>query len=277
MRERLSTLKQQLITRVTIAPFVRAFELLPKSQAARILERVHVEGRLDYRPCDIRMELQSGYQVSRLRSCKKEPETVRWLERELRRGDVLCDIGANVGAYSLVAHAATRGECRIYAFEPSFSTFAALCRNVQLNNCGNAIVPLPIALSDQTAITSFNYFSVTVGAALHTAGEAIDYKGEQFRPELILPTLSYRLDDLAEHLRLAAPTHLKIDVDGIELSVLRGAERALSSVRSVLLEVEQGSTRHGDIAQYLHSMGFVSRGIYPAITEGFANAEFARI
>ena len=50
--------------------------------------------------------------------------------------------------------------------------------------------------------------------------------------------LAYRLDDLISTFRLPPPTHLKIDVDGIEGAILRGAPMALKGVSSVVLEVE---------------------------------------
>lgn len=220
-----SAVKRTLTDRLAVKPFARAFELLPRAQAVRILEAVRLIGSLDYPASAIQMELVSEYQLSRLKSCLKEPETITWIERTVRPGDVLYDVGANVGAYSLVTHAATCGRAQVYAFEPSFSTFSALCRNLQLNRCGAAVLPLQIALSDRTGLLPFNYSSVRVGAALHSVGEPLDLHGRPFEPELVQMVLSYRLDDLVSELALAPPTNVKVDVDGAEQAVLRGAER----------------------------------------------------
>ena len=55
-------------------------------------------GRLDYAASRIDMCVNSPWQLYRLRSCAKEPETVQWLESMVRPGDTFYDIGANVGA-----------------------------------------------------------------------------------------------------------------------------------------------------------------------------------
>ena len=274
-RSRLSAAKHRLVDVLTVTPFVRGFEWLPRRQAAQILERVQLQGTLDYPSANILMETESTYQVSRLRSCVKEPETVQWIERELKKKDVFYDIGANVGAYSLVANAVASG-CRVYAYEPSFATFAALCRNIRLNSCADRVIPLPLALSDHTGLVPFNYYSIAVGAALHTSGDAIDYKGEPFDPEFAIPTMTYRLVDLIAEFKLLEPTHIKIDVDGNELLVLRGAGKSLESVRSILVEIQEGSSRARELEEYLASFGLVRRAAYPVSTPGFANIEFHR-
>lgn len=277
-RRWLSALKWQAINRVGVDPFVRALELMPKAQAVRILESIQLTGTLDYEPSKIEMELRSVYELSRLHSCVKEPSTVEWIEREIRAGDVLYDVGANVGAYSLVAWASTGGQSKAYAFEPSYPTFPALCTNLRINRCGDAIQPLPIALSDRTQLLSFNYSNVRVGAAMHSVGAAVDAYGKPFVPEFVQPVLSYRLDDLIASFGLAPPTHIKIDVDGAELLVLHGAEQALRStgLRGVLIEVNLESTTRTKIVQLLTGKGFRLRGEGASIASGFANYEFAR-
>ena len=277
-RQRLSSIKWNAINRLGVDPFVRAFEMLPRSQAVRILESIQLTGQLDYAPAKIEMELRSVYDLSRLRSCFKEPRTIDWIEREVRPGDVFYDVGANVGAYSLVAWAATGGRAKVYAFEPSYATFPALCTNLRLNGCGDAVQPLPIALSDRTQLLSFNYSSVRVGSAMHSVGEPIDMFGKPFAPEFVQPVLSYRLDDMISSFALAPPTQIKIDVDGAEHLVLAGGARTLErpSLRSLLVEVQLGSSSATQIVDRLSAQGFSLRGEGASITDGFANYEFGR-
>ena len=275
-RRRLSSAGRRVTDAISVRAAVGIVERLPLRQAAAVIDAVQLQGKLDYRPSRVRMVVRSPYHYARLSSCAKEPETVRWIEREVRPGDVLYDVGANVGAYSLVAHAATKGECHVYAFEPSFSTFATLCENIKLNKAGSSVTPFQVALSDVTAMRPFNYSSTQSGAALHTSGAAIDYRGKRFEPQFVLPIMTYRLDDLIDQFSLAPPTHLKIDVDGIELDVLRGAERSLQSVRSILLEAGEESANHRAIVAFLASMGFDAHSMSRVITKGFANFVFVR-
>ena len=71
---------------------------------------------------------------------------MRWIEGFVGPGDVFYDIGANVGAYSLIAARATANRARILAFEPVPSSFLDLSRNVALNACADSVVALPFAL-----------------------------------------------------------------------------------------------------------------------------------
>lgn len=113
------------------------------------------------------MALDSSMQFPRLNACKKEPETVEWIETFFNEGDVFYDIGANVGAYSFVAHAITNGLCKVFAFEPSFSTSDSLCKNIILNKCTNEIFPLQISLSDDTEIKRFHYHDIAPESSMH--------------------------------------------------------------------------------------------------------------
>lgn len=216
---------------------------------------IGIKRKLDYERCDIFLCL---YHSNRYLACEKEPETVEWIESFLQEGDIFYDIGANVGAYSLVACKFFNQRIKIYAFEPAFPTFPLLCKNILLNDCQESIIPLPIALSDKTTVDSFNYKNLTPGGSHHAFGEAIDYKGDVFEPVCKQYVLGYRIDDLVKQFKIPIPNHMKIDVDGIELSVLKGAEETLFNplVRSIILELQEGREEANQIIEFLVSKGF---------------------
>lgn len=167
----------------------------------------------------------------RARAVHKEPETVAWIEANLEQGKVFYDIGANIGAYSLIAAKFSHNLCPIYAFEPGFPAYGALCDNTVLNNAVS-IVPMPFALSDKTGMRQFDYSSMaptTASHGFHVNGGVVLFS----RP---VPT--YRLDALIGDLGLPQPDLVKIDVDGHEVEVAKGAEIALARARSVLIEVD---------------------------------------
>lgn len=214
--------------------------------------------KLDYVGAAVYLQVESQIEYdTRLHSCAKEPETVEWIHSFFREGDVFYDIGANVGAYSLVAAKHLRGQIRVYAFEPSFPTFKQLSANIVLNGCQDWLVPLQIALSDRTGIATLNYSSLMPGGALHAVGEAVDYKGEEFRPVVKLPVLGFALDDLVRQFDLPIPSHVKLDVDGIELSILRGAEGTFrnTALRSVLVEILEGDAGSAQVIAWLERAG----------------------
>ena len=119
-------------------------------------------------------------------------------------------------------------------------------------------MPLQIALSDTTTVDTFNYRNLYPGAAMHTLGEALDTEGNPFRAVFKQPVLSYRADDLIKQFGLPPPNHVKIDVDGTELAVLRGMEETLGkpSVASIPLEVNEGRGHKDEILDFLAKKGF---------------------
>jgi FkbM family methyltransferase len=209
--------------------------------------------RIDYDGAEIVVGVTSRSEImSRLRPRAKEPWTVRWIERSVGPGDVLYDVGANIGSYSLIAAAQPVDDVRVVAVEPGYASYAALCDNVTLNGFQGTVTPLPVVLSDRTGMVELAYRSTEPGAAEHVLGPGAPATYRQ-------PVLSFRLDDLVSLLGLTAPTLLKVDVDGAERSVLAGAPRALASsgLRSVLIEIRR--ERSDEIVPLLEEAGFAVR------------------
>jgi hypothetical protein len=95
------------------------------------------------------------------------------------------------------------------------------------------------------------------GGALHALGAAVDYKGDRFQPAVRQPVLAFCLDDLIKYFDLPFPTHLKLDVDGIELCILKGAGNTLGhdTLKSVLVEVVEGDDQSRKVVATLEEAG----------------------
>ena len=100
----------QIVVKIKVAVIVSLFylfhgimRLLPKRTLVRLKANLSPIVQLDYRRHRILLHADSPLGLYRARACQKEPETVRWIEEFVRPGDVFYDIGANVGAYSLIA------------------------------------------------------------------------------------------------------------------------------------------------------------------------------
>ena len=210
-----------------------------------------ITGRLDYLKADIFMELDSLRGIKRLGACTKEPETVEWIETQVKKGDVFYDVGANVGAFSFVASTVAGNNGKVYAFEPGASTYAILSRNVFLNNAEGRIIPMGVAFSDNTVLNKLVYSSITAGEAQHNWGGSSEGKRFQFIP-------SYKMDDFIEIFKIEPPNHIKIDVDGHEMNVLFGAKKTLENpeLRSLLIEIDESAAGYKDIYQLLSNAGF---------------------
>mgnify|MGYP001562263516 CR=1 FL=1 len=196
-------------------------------------------GKLDY-PAErlapfgrekILMEANTDLEVAfRLKACAKEPWTVVMIE-ELQPGEVLYDVGANVGSYTLLA--AARG-VQVVAFEPHFASFAALVRNLALNDLLSRVIPLQVALLSGPGLLWLHLNDLRAGTAGHAMSS--DPKKQGFHKQAV-PI--FPLDSLQAQLGLPLPTAIKIDVDGAEGDVLAGAENLLAqpSLRVLMVEL----------------------------------------
>ena len=162
-----------MLAKVMLAPLRHA----PHETQVAVKQGLQPVGQLDHPRYDIKLALDTDVELFRLGSCAKEPETVAWIEETFRPGDVLYDVGANVGAYSFLALRHAGGDCLVYAFEPTFSTYAALARNVILNGAEGVVVPLNVALASETGLAPMSFSSIRAGGAMHTFGERPEDEG----------------------------------------------------------------------------------------------------
>jgi FkbM family methyltransferase len=165
----------------------------------------------------------------------KEPETIAWLERTIVPEAVFYDVGANVGLYSLYAAHLFPGTVKAVCFEPEPMNFARLNQNILANGLSDQITAYPIGLGEAPDLTTFPLSVLQSGGALHGPRMVEDGKAAHVVGLNIWTLDAFR----AQALQFPCPTHLKIDVDGPELEILRGAEATLHepSLRHLLIEL----------------------------------------
>jgi FkbM family methyltransferase len=164
----------------------------------------------------------------------EEPETLAWIDT-IQAGETLWDVGAATGLLSM--YAALNPGVRIYAFEPKATSFGVLIEHLALNKMGDRVFPLCVAFSDETGLTHLSLTAMAAGSGGNSVAGQPNQFGE-FASVFNQGTLSYRIDDFRKAFGLPAPDHLKIDVDGVEGAILRGAPDTLRLVKSVMIEVE---------------------------------------
>lgn len=185
----------------------------------------------------------------------KEPDTVEWLAG-FAPTDVFIDIGANVGMYSILA-AKLRG-CPVYAFEPEAQNFAVLNRNILANNLSGQVVAFPIALYDRMRVDRLFNNSAEAGNSHNSFSERVDMHLQPTTHRFEQGAVSLSLDELIEQGAVPPPTHVKIDVDGLEHKIVAGMAKALSmpGLRSVLIELNTNVVEHRDIISIMAAAGF---------------------
>lgn len=186
---------------------------------------------------------------------EKEPITLEWIAG-FGPNDVLIDVGANVGMYTIWA-AKTRG-VKVFAFEPESQNYSLLNRNIVLNKLGNSVTAYCLAISDVAGLSQLHLSQFAAGGSCHSLGEKLDFKHEPMRPAFSQGCISAPLDELVASGTIPEPDHIKIDVDGFEPKVIAGARRIIErdKLRSLLIEVNQNLADHMDMVAELNTAGF---------------------
>jgi FkbM family methyltransferase len=215
------------------------------------------------------VEIRAGGKVYRfrcdgdrdLRRCLsalvKEPGTCAWIVSEVKPGEVFYDIGANIGLYTVMAAQQVGPSGRVYAFEPHGANFARLVDNIDANDLAGSVSPCSFALNDRSGLIPFNYLSLTIGSSNSQLGSLRDGEEKEFRPALSEPKAAMALDDLIASHDFRPPHHLKLDVDGNELLVLRGMTRTLKSPnRPRSIQIEVNLRGKAEIFDFLSTHGY---------------------
>jgi FkbM family methyltransferase len=212
---------------------------------------------------------------------EKEVDTIRWIDT-FEHGSVLWDVGANIGVFSL--YASLRRGARVQAFEPHAANYHVLTRNIQQNGVGDRVAAYCVALAGQTGLGYLNMASPAMGAALNQfgpQGTSSPYWSPETRPES-QGMVGFSADDFVRLFAPAFPNHVKIDVDGLELSILEGARAVLADarLRSVMVELNlnhEAARRRA--LSLLDTAGFrlaSQGGVQAAGNDQFANHLFER-
>ena len=146
-----------------------------------------------------------------------EAEVVRHLRSYLRPGMTFFDVGAHFGQYTLVAAGLVGGSGAVHAFEPGPQQHEYLKRNVRLNGLGQVCANF-VALGESIGTVGF------VVAPLRNLGGSHVAPADGGTLEVPMITLDMYCHDSG----VAAVHAMKIDVEGAELQVLRGASETLA-------------------------------------------------
>ncbi len=187
----------------------------------------------------------------------KEEGTINWIREHVRPGDSFLDIGANIGLYTLAAAQQVGASGVVYAVEPHIVNFQSLLRNVAANNFQDRVRPFSCALHDASGIFDFNYCSLDPGSSMSQLGATRDGEEQEFGPVAVEAKLAVTVDDLVAAGSMRPPCHVKIDVDGNEMLILKGMRRLLSgpdAPRTMQVEI---NARYRDAPfAYLAEVGF---------------------
>jgi FkbM family methyltransferase len=211
------------------------------------------------------MDASHGRLVWRAKTLfSEEPETIKWLDT-LTRKDVFWDVGANVGLYSI--YAAVRSGCKVIAFEPEPSNFSILLKNIYINNLQKQILPFNAPLSESSKLGLMHLNSLTKGGAFNKfCRSSIPLEKpkkslQKVREEKNINFFCHSIkgDSLSGLKGITLPTFLKIDVDGAELSIIRGINNLLKNnkLKNILIEIEDKTNNGKELLKILNQNNYV--------------------
>jgi FkbM family methyltransferase len=201
--------------------------------------------------------------IKRVRTLfSKEPITLAWID-SFGEGEVLFDIGANVGMYTI--YAAIMRKTQVYAFEPEALNYAELNKNIFLNDLHEQVLAYSLALSDVDKTDRLLLSDFGLGISYHDFEENSWAGDKEFTSDWKVSRegrrsqgcIGRRIDSLVAD-GMPVPHHIKIDVDGLEHRVVEGMLETLKQpqLKTVLMEVNFDNPKNLEAIDRITALGW---------------------
>ena len=155
-----------------------------------------------------------------------EKNETNFVKDSVNKGDIVIDIGANIGYYTLMFAKLVGDTGKIYAFEPDPKNFSILEKNIQVNGYNNIILEKK-AVSNKLGKSTLYMNENSAGSSMHKPNNVVN----QIYVDLIT------LDNYFE-VNTITPDFIKIDIEGYELNALKGMESILQSSDKTKIMIE---------------------------------------
>lgn len=202
-----------------------------------------------------------GYQLLQTSSFDQEEVDIALQLLETRKnnfgeGVVAIDCGANIGVHTIEWAQLMTGWGKVIAFEAQERIFYALAGNITLNNCFNAKAiwaavgaekgTINIPMPNYFIPSSFGSLELRKKDSNEFIGQEIDYSDEK--------TQAIQLTSIDE-LNLDRLDFMKIDIEGMEIEALNGAQKSISKFKPILL-IERLKSNETEINQFLINLDY---------------------
>lgn len=181
---------------------------------------------------------------------KVDPFLLSIVRTLVHPGDVVWDVGANIGLFAFAAASRVGPAGRVLAIEPDTWLIDLMRRSSKMQSRRSAPVDILAAAVSERVGVDHLHIAKRARAANFLRGAGTPESGGIREDQLVL---TVNLDWLAK--TYPPPTHLKIDVEGAELSVLRGGHDLLSTIRPIVI-CEVSATSFHDVSAVLRDCGY---------------------
>jgi FkbM family methyltransferase len=174
------------------------------------------------------IELRLPYRFSRYYENDYEKESVTFFKKHIYKGQVVIDVGAQIGLMAKLFADLVGENGRVYAFEPTPKTFTVLKKTISLNKQERIIKPIEAAISEKKGKASFSISNQDIDAA-----NSLSDTNRQHQTHMIsVDVLS--LDEFVAEEAVSKVDFIKIDAEGAEYFVLKGARTILKEYRPII-------------------------------------------
>ena len=180
------------------------------------------------------------------------------LRHIVKPGDVVYDVGANIGLYSRIMLEWCEAE-KVFAFEPMTENKELLNANARLAPDPSKLIAFPTALGERNGFEELQIDDISSGSAVLSVvsgGAAAKFRRLRNLPPLTERIPIWRLDDLVEQEKLPPPDMIKIDTEGAAAMVLRGAVRTLEASSPRLFIALHGDSEAQPVLELILGMGY---------------------
>ena len=191
-----------------------------------------------------------------------EPYTTQVIKQNISSDDIVIDIGANIGYFTLIMAKCIRENGKVFSFEPEPKNFELLKKNVEINNYSNVILEKK-AIGDKTGMAKL--YLADRKSNLFASGMHRIFQSDLVSqiPDPISINI-IKLDDYLQDLKFIKKIRLiKIDVEGAEFDVLKGMNKILDENKEIEIVMEFSSenledygSNTPDVVDFLMNKGF---------------------
>jgi FkbM family methyltransferase len=190
--------------------------------------------------------LGSGGKILRYITTTYELPLINLFEKHVSKGNVVYDIGSHAGYFTLYSSYLVGEKGKCYAFEPNKRVYRCLIKNIKINKRNN-VFTFNVAVSDKEGFVFFKTGKGSgTGKISHDLGE--------YKVKVI------KLDNFVKY-ETYPPNVIKIDVEGEELNVLKGAKNLLTECSPLIFLSAHSQQLYDSCCEFLKSLGYEIKSI----------------